>query len=221
MTIRYEKDGTFSLVTSEGNLEGLTQIVLGAFEEKLLIRERERPDLPTERQRALAREDLLAEVSGLVARVNETCRRALAAVPSGTGRVDLVGRILMRPLEPAMETGGFPRHLIAPVLSALRHIIGEDSYEKLNEYSARPNLELCVVHELAGPQFDWDAFYQRNLRNIIWKRCHNALTRWIAEREAGVTALVDLINARFEEDAGRAFTAEDWRLLEESWRTGR
>ncbi|MDJ0842436.1 MAG: hypothetical protein QNK37_38395 [Acidobacteriota bacterium] len=221
MTIKFGKDGKITIEPTPGNVKAIAELVLQQFEERLASRQRKNPDWSPEKQRKFARRDLIKNADELTNQVIEICRQALKARPEHH-RHDLLGRLLMRPIEPHMsddadDTEKLPRQLIKPVLAAVRTIMGEVSYSNLNEFSVKPSLEFCVVHDLERAVIDWDEFYNQNLVNILLIRLRNALKRWAADQEDVPEAFTRLVNNKREADNRSLFVPAHWHLLKQDW----
>lgn len=222
MSISYNQNGKIVFEPTDGNVLGLTEIVLRHFEKTIRMLEKDHPGLSHAEYRRRAREAIETDIQPLTKVVLESCRKAMEYRPDSLLRQDLVGRILFHRLEAYItqregEEQKFPRSFIKPVLRTMRTIIGEANYETLNELSARPSLEYCVVHELRGSSISWEEFYQQNLVNILMIRIKNILKRWLEEEPERQALFLETVNTHIKSGGTRSFTEQDFKLLMGSW----
>ncbi len=219
MSITYNPQGRITLEPTRGNLLGLTKILLRTYERTIEDLERTHPQHEPARLRAMARDWLEQHIDQVTETVQQACREAMMARPEDTLRRDLLGRILFHRLEdrfgddPVDETTFF-RGFVQPVLLVVRELIGETQYDNLNEYSARPSLEFCTVHELSASKVNWDDFYNQNLVNILLVRIRNLLRRWLSAPDQDLR-FIALVNAHL--DGSVKFETRHFTMLISAW----
>lgn len=223
MSIKYGKDGKVVLELTEGNVRGLAELVLQHYEEKWDALAATKPGISRKEGRSRALASLMFDIDTLKTNIEAACKAALGGRPDTSDRADLLGRLLIRPVEPfftdeADAADGVPRHLIGSILGAIREILGEESYHRLNEFSVKPSLEYCLVHDLETAQIDWEEFYSRNLSNLLMIRFRNVVRQWMKDQESPAHAFAKLVNKTYEPYGDeRAFRPDDWEFLCNGW----
>lgn len=221
MSITYNPQGKITLEPTKGNVLGITEIVLQHFERTLKHLEKSNASLSPEALRQLARDTLEQNIEEVTERVLESCRNAMMSRPEDALRRDLVGRILFHRLEDKLtndmeNANGFPRAFTSPVLKTVRAIIGDTHYNNLNEHSARPSLEYCVVHELGESRISWEDFYSQNLVSILLVRIKNLVNRWMHAEPGRKRLFMETVNAHLEKSEW-SFGDKDFQMLMETW----
>lgn len=222
MSISLNPQGKITLEPTNGNVLGITEIVLQHFEKTIHEMEERHPSASGEELRALARDELEKNIHRVTEVIADSCRKAMMSRPEDALRKDLIGRILIHRLEDSLSNDltcdkSFPRQFIPAILRTVRAIIGETHYNNLNEHSVRPSLEYCVVHELGQSKISWDDFYNQNLVSILLIRIKNIIKRWLLDEDGRLDLFMETINAHLEEEHAGYFTYEHCRLLLESW----
>jgi len=223
MSIEYGKDGQIVLHLTNGNVRGIAELVKQRFEDVLAQKELHSEGSPRD-LRNQAWDEIIADIKGLSQLIHDSSCHALKTSPQSPSRHDLLGRMLMFPLEPHMsndptDKDGFPRQFIAPVLEIMKKIIGEDRYKNINDFSVKPSLDFCIVHDLQRSVIDWDEFYNQSLISLLRTRVRNALKRWLDEGEHRPELFMSMVNESLSEDSGvRPFGATDWALLQRCWK---
>lgn len=222
MSIQLNQQGKITLEPTNGNVLGITEIVLQHFEKTLLELQERHPELLPDALRAMARDELEKNIQRVTEVVVDSCRKAMMSRPEDALRKDLVGRILIHRLESRLGddltcTKNFPRQFIPAILNTVREIIGDTHYNNLNEHSVRPSLEYCIVHELGQSKIAWDDFYNQNLVSILLIRLKNIIKRWLQATPTRLQEFIDTVNAQLETEHHGFFNQVHCELLLDSW----
>lgn len=221
MSITYNAQGKITLEPTNGNILGITEIVLQRFERTVTRLEAAHPHLDGPAIRRMARDLLEQNIETVTAAVRDSCRKAMMTRPEDALRKDLVGRILFHRMEDMLTDDmhsekGFARAFTEPVLMTVRDIIGDTHYDNLNEHSARPSLEYCVVHELGASKISWEDFYNQNLVGILLVRIKNLVKRWLAADPGHKRRFIDSVNQHMAH-GGPHFDERNFQTLMRVW----